>query len=479
MKKLLCLLLLLPAAAFAANPRSVALTIQENGNAQISETQDVAPPGPDGLLRIAPLPETLRPASVTALPVERDQTFDILSQRFAYDLLDDASIFRAYRGEIVTGRKGADSFEGRLASVPDFSAAAPALVLAADGQPLRLVPNLLNLDSVEFPARAELARAPALVWQIAAGQPVPDAVQLHYAASGLSWSASHEAILSEDGRSMSLSTRIHLQNATVRDFANARIRLALSDKGQFAPLVPEPGDPRAAKAPVLRYSADGKSWIPERTAASAAIVATYDLPRPLTLPAGADVRAGYAQDPSVAVETRHVYDGVRFDRYQRNRRTDWNLGTEFSPAVETVLSFACPKAAPLPPGEFRLLKGQAEQALDWIGTAWLPALKPGESATLPLGPAAGLSGRRIRTGFAEVVPLKSSEETFEITLENQTTQDREIAVVEHLYRGENHEITAASAEHAPVDGDPHAIRFQVPLKAGTQKSITYTVRYTW
>ncbi len=54
-----------------------------------------------------------------------------------------------------------------------------------------------------------------------------------------------------------------------------------------------------------------------------------------------------------------------------------------------------------------------------------------------------------------------------------------ITVVEHLYRGETHEITAASAEHVPVDGDPNAIQFTVPVKAGTKKSFTYTVRYTW
>ena len=473
------LLLLAPLAASAANPRSIALTIQENGNVQISETQDIDPPDPNGRLRIAPLPETLQPASVTATPIERGETLDILAQRFAYDLLDDASLFRAYRGDAILCRKGADSFAGRLASLPDFSGAAPSLVLAADAQAVRLVPNLLTLDSIEFPARADLARTPTLVWQIPSGNPPPAAVQLNYAASGLSWTAYHEAILSDNSRSIALSSRIRLQNRTSREFANARIRLALSDKGQFAPLVPGLDDPRAAKAPVLRYSADGKSWIPERTAASAAIVATYDLPRPLTLPAGADILAGLAALPSLAVETRHVYDGVRFDRYQRNRRTDWNLGTESSPAIETSLSFAAPKATPLPPGEFRLLKGTADQAPEWIGTDWLPALQPGESAILHLGPAAGLSGRRIRTGFAEVVPLKVSEESFEITLENQTPADRTISVIEHLYRGETHEITAASAEHAPVPNDPHAIRFEVPVKSGSQKSFTYTVRYTW
>ncbi|HQN80577.1 MAG TPA: hypothetical protein PLB64_05920, partial [Kiritimatiellia bacterium] len=232
--------LILPLAAMAARPRSVTLVIQETGLARISETHDLEPPGPDGLIRIAPLPATLVPASVTAVPIERGESLDILAQRFAWDLLDNESLFRAYRGATIVGRKGGETIRGRLLTPPDFSDPHPALVLAADDPAVRLVPNLLELDAVEFPARPELARTPTLVWQLADGRPPPAAVQLHYAASGITWAASHEAILAQDNRSLALSTRIQLQNRAGRDFAGARIRLALTDKGQFAPLVSPP-----------------------------------------------------------------------------------------------------------------------------------------------------------------------------------------------------------------------------------------------
>ena len=469
---------LLPAAAGAAQPRSVALVVQDGGFAQVSETHDVEPPGADGLVRIGPLPETLLPASVNAAPAERGEFLDVVAQRFAYDLLDDAALFRAYRGNAIVCRKGETTLAGRLANLPDFSRAAPSLVLEAEGPAVRIVPDLFALDAIEFPARADLARQPTLVWQLAAGQTAPAVVQLHYAAGGLSWSASHQAILAADSRSIALSTRIRLRNDTRRDFVNARIRLALTEKGLYAPLVPDPADARAGQAPALRYAADGQSWVPERTAASAAIVATYDLPQPLTLPAAAEIRASLAALPALPVETRYIYDGVRFDRYQRNRRTDWNLGTEFSPVVATRLAFRNESAAALPPGELRLLRGEADRNLEWIGTAWLPALKPGEAADLDLGPAAGLSGRRLRTGYVDVEPFKAAEESFEITLQNQTAADQVVDVVEHFYRGDNHQITAASAEHVP-GGDPHSVHFSIPVKAGASQAFTYTVRYTW
>ncbi|NLD90843.1 MAG: hypothetical protein GX634_10965 [Lentisphaerae bacterium] len=470
--------LILPLAAMAARPRSVTLVIQETGLARISETHDLEPPGPDGLIRIAPLPATLVPASVTAVPIERGESLDILAQRFAWDLLDNESLFRAYRGATIVGRKGGETIRGRLLTPPDFSDPHPALVLAADDPAVRLVPNLLELDAVEFPARPELARTPTLVWQLADGRPPPAAVQLHYAASGITWAASHEAILAQDNRSLALSTRIQLQNRAGRDFAGARIRLALTDKGQFAPLVPPPNDPRAGKSTPLRYSADGLAWVPERTAASAAIVATYDLPFAVDLSADGEVLAGLSSVAALPVDLRRVYDGVRFDRYQRNRRTDWNLGTESAATIDTRLTIRNEQAAPMPPGELRLLRGQADGALEWIGNDWLPALPPGETATLNLGPAAGLQGRRVRTGYSEDAPRMAAEESFEITLENQTPDDQTIVVVEHLYRGDTHEIIAASAEHVP-GAAPHSIEFEIPVKAGTQKSFTYTVRYTW
>lgn len=479
MKKLLWLPLLpLALAASAGPPRSIALTIQDGGIVQVSETHDLEAPGADGLIRIHPLPATLLPASLNAVPVERGETIDIVAQRFVFDLLDNDSLFRAHLGHSVVLHQNGTTLSGLIATPPDFTRPTPSLVLAGPDAPVRLVPDLFSVDSIEFSPGPNLARAPTVAWQLAAGQSAPASAQLNYAAAGLAWAAFHEAILADDSRSIALSTRVRLRNRTGREFANARVRLALTDKGQYAPLVPDASDPRAAKPPVLRYSADGLSWVPERAAASAAILATYDLPQALTLPSGADVYASLATTPSIPVETQYIYDGVRFDRYQRNRRTDWTFGTESSPVVETRLAFQNTSAAALPPGEFRLLKGQANRPLEWIGTDWLPALPPGGSATLDLGPAAGLSGRRIRTGYSEVVPLKVSDETFEITLDNQSGEDRTLTVIEHFYRGEAHEITAASAEHAP-GADPHSIQFQVPVKAGTRKSFTYTVRYTW
>ena len=153
-------------------------------------------------------------------------------------------------------------------------------------------------------------------------------------------------------------------------------------------------------------------------------------------------------------------------------------GVYVSVINDTILTLRNAGKVPLPPGPFRVLRGDPSVPLEWVGTDWLPALAPGESVTLRLGPAAGLSGRRERKAFTETEPLKAAEESFEIAVANQTPFDRTIEVLEHLYRGDRWEIAASSApyEAGPV---PDSIVFRLPVKAGASRTVTYTVRYAW
>lgn len=467
-------------AARAANPRSVSLTIQENGSVRVSEIHDLPPALPGGLVAVAPVPETILPATVTAAPLERGASLGLLSQRYAWDLADADAFFRAALGWPVTAHPaapGAAPVSGPLAALPDLSSPAPQLLVEAR-QGLALVPDLTALARVEFASRPDTAREPTLLWTLDPSTPAPPSVQLNYAASGLSWEASHDAILSGDARSVALSTRVRIHNGTSRAFDRATVRLSLTEKGRYAPLVPDAADPRAAAPVALRYAEDGRTLVPERTAASAAVTVSYDLPAALSIPARGDVWATLADFPALPVETVLRYDGARFDRFNRNRRADPEYGAGSSSVVETRLALRNAGKVPLPPGPFRVLRGDPSVPLEWVGTDWLPALAPGESVTLRLGPAAGLSGRRERKAFTETEPLKAAEESFEISVANQTPFDRTVEVLEHLYRGDRWEIAAASAPYEPGPV-PDSIVFRLPVKAGAERTVTYTVRYAW
>jgi hypothetical protein len=69
------------------------------------------------------------------------------------------------------------------------------------------------------------------------------------------------------------------------------------------------------------------------------------------------------------------------------------------------------------------------------------------------------------------------DETFEIKLRNHKKDAAVVRVVEHMYRCDNWEITQKSDEFAKTDS--HTAEFRVPVPADGEKTVRYTVHYTW
>ena len=70
-----------------------------------------------------------------------------------------------------------------------------------------------------------------------------------------------------------------------------------------------------------------------------------------------------------------------------------------------------------------------------------------------------------------------ADESFEIKLRNHKKEPVEIRVVEHLYRWTNWAITAKSNDF--VKTNAQEIEFRIPLKPDEEKTVTYTVHYSW
>jgi hypothetical protein len=67
--------------------------------------------------------------------------------------------------------------------------------------------------------------------------------------------------------------------------------------------------------------------------------------------------------------------------------------------------------------------------------------------------------------------LKSSSATA------KRTHAVEIRVVEHLYRWNNWEITKKSDDS--VKKDSQTIEFRIPVKPDEERTVTYSVHYSW
>ena len=183
---------------------------------------------------------------------------------------------------------------------------------------------------------------------------------------------------------------------------------------------------------------------------------------------------------NIPVTPNYVYDGVIWDRFPRNPKTDPDLGTRSSTCVRLRLDFI--PSAPLPPGPVSFFSASPDGPLLPLGQGTPEPSSPGSSIwSVLLHPVPDLQARRTRTSFQPVPDGSSATESFIIVLENASSSPKTVLVREHALRGTNIQVVAAGQESEIVhDGDkPPAILFPVHLSPESTKTVSYTVKYTW
>ena len=473
----------------ASEPKGVNIAVYDAGFALVNEVRSLTLAKGENRIRFHRLPSHLDLASVSFLLLpESGRGLQVMEQQFEYDLGDVTRLFSRYLGKTVEVKTGSGSVKGSLLAAPagsDEAAKCGSLAVKLEDGSISVLSCPGSIQEVVFPEASRTAYTePVLLWRAGAAEEGPLKIRLLYTCGGMSWNASYDMVLSESGTEGSLSVRANLANRSGGDYHDARVKLISTEKGSFPPILPDRPNQEgeaAPAAPALRYGYGIEQPDFERSVAGQALLSTYDLPDLLNIEDGDNLYIQLRSFQKVPVARLYVYDGVKFDRFQRNRRNDWNYGTEFQRTVETYVEFKNTKAlgmgVDLPPGQFRLYQQRADGSMDLVGQDVVPATSAEKAARIRLGPARGISGERERTGYTELTPLHEYEESFEIRLENSSPDEAEVRVVEHLYRWNQFEIVKADSDYTATG--LQTIEFRPVIKAGGKRSIHYTVRYRW
>jgi hypothetical protein len=129
---------------------------------------------------------------------------------------------------------------------------------------------------------------------------------------------------------------------------------------------------------------------------------------------------------------------------------------------------------PLPEGRVRVYAADAGGASTLVGEDRLPHTAAGERIRILSGIAFDLVGERSRASHTRV-SRNVTEDQFRIEIRNHGSKAAKVTVVESLYG--NWEITQKSHEFRKKDAD--TVEFEVPVAAGNESVLTYTVRYTF
>ena len=377
-----------------------------------------------------------------------------------------------YQEEVKAGVE-LRSWKGRLLSVT------PGQIVVQTAEGLRFLPA--NDPGIRLPALPEgLITKPTLVWKVAADQAGEHSVRTTYQTNGMTWRADYNVVLNGDDTKADVGAWVTLMNLSGASFRNARLKLVAGDvqkiQPQRWPAAPASGMRRKG-GEVREAGFEEKSFF------------EYHL---YTLPRRTDVLENSTQQitlfptaSGVGVEKVLVYyglsDAANWGVFP-SPQTDHDFGRQGNSKLDVYLRFQNAKAnqlgVPLPKGKVRVYKqDDADGTLEFVGEDLIDHTPRDEKVLVKLGQSFDVVGERTATDFQMDSSRKSMTESFRIQVRNHKDVAQKVVVKENLYRWTTWEITAKSDEFTKVDS--RTIHFDVTVPPNGEKTVTYTVRYSW
>jgi hypothetical protein len=266
-----------------------------------------------------------------------------------------------------------------------------------------------------------------------------------------------------------------MKNESGKTFENAKIQLMAGDVNKVQPAV----QTRAYRMATLGASAFESA--PAVTEKAFDEFHLYSVARPTTLHDRETKQVEFAHADKMYAPTIYVYDGAEGYRfyglnYEQGYGQSGNkkvlVQREFVNAETNQLGIA------LPAGKLRFYRRDADGQLQFVGENTIDHTPRNETVRVTTGNAFDLVGERKQMEFRVDTSDKWIDESFEIKLRNRKKDTPvEIRVVEHLYRWSTWEITKKSDDFTKKDSQ--TIEFRIPVKPDEERTVTYSVHYSW
>jgi hypothetical protein len=414
------------------------------------------------------------PAGVHALQIlEQDYRNDPVSQPFLLSLNEGKTIdFDTQR--LKAGTQTPETIPGKIIRsgyVPHGAAQEPIievngkLQFKLPGQPI--FPDLGD-DTV---------LKPTMNWLLQTDKPGKFEAEVGYVTGGFNWHADYNLVSPEKGDLVDLVGWITLNNNSGKTFENAKIKLMAGDVNK----IQNRGDVNGMYLADEMTMLEARHLAPVVTEKAFDEFHLYDIGRATTLHDRETKQVEFVHAEHVFAPTIYVYDGAsgyRFSGvlnpgqgYGATGNTKVNVMREFVNAESNHLGVALPK------GRLRFYRRDTDSQLQFVGENEIDHTPRDETIRVTTGNSFDLVGERKATNFKSDLGDKWIDETFEIKLRNHKKEAVEIRAVEHLYRWSNWDITAKSDTFKKTDAQ--TIEFRIPVKPDEEKTITYTVHYSW
>ncbi len=420
-------------------------------------------------VRFVDVAALIDPTSVSFRSLSDPEGTSVLEQNYEYDIVGSMKLLSKYVDQeisVVTG--DGQKYEGTL-----LSGAGDVILEAADGTVTVL--KLEQIKEFTFPALPEgLITRPTLVWRLSSVEGGSQDVEVTYLTEGINWRANYIVVLADDEQSIDLDGWVTLENRSGTSYEDAKLKLIAGD---------------IHRASTAGYAVEKELTLDVAPTAAQAVEERgffeyhlYDVQRPVTVKDQQTKQIQFTTGNDVPAEKFFVYDGgqYRFTGFYQPL-DDPGYGTVSNKSVMVMLEFKNGEdqglGIPLPRGTLRVYKKDIDGSSLLIGEDSIDHTPKDDRVRLYIGDAFDIVGERVQTDFQVDYDDDWMEETFEITMRNHKDQDIEIRVVERMYRWREWKILEPSHEYEKTDSQ--TIEFGVPVEAGGETVVTYTVRYEW
>jgi hypothetical protein len=486
------LLLWIVAAAVPATADSPALTIYNGDFAVVRETirLDLKPGVNDvsfeGATALA------EPNSVVLRDPAGKVQFRILEQSYRADPASTQRLLEAYEGQTIDFwvrdakdnpirgkilRAGTKTFDPN--EYDDWGNQGRDV----QSEPIILIDGTVRMG---LPGRPLFPRVPegmllkpSFRWRLSAAEAASCQAELAYITHAMTWDADYNVVLDAAGSQWDVVGWVTILNHSGKVFPDARVKLMA-------------GDVRKQKRRSLRswmgaqdaFSDTGGGVAEPVTERKFDEYHLYTLQHPTTLHDREEKQVEFIRSLGLKVpsQPRYVYDGARLPEdweereYRYNDPREEKSSTKVAVYRDVLNRKENGLGIPLPTGTVRFYRRDTSGQIEFIGEDVIAHTPAGETLRLRTGNAFDLVAERRQTNHAKV-GATLIRESFEIKLRNRSEKAVEILVVEHLYRGGTWEMQESSQKYSKRDAN--TIEFKVPVPAGDEKEVTYTVEYVW
>ncbi len=317
---------------------------------------------------------------------------------------------------------------------------------------------------------------PTLNWLLQSDKPGKFDAEVSYITGGFTWEADYNLVSPEKGDTVDLIGWVTMNNQSGKAFRDAKIKLMAGDVNKIQPAMP-----RGVAFGGMRKLAMMDEAAPAVTEKAFDEFHLYTLARPTTLLDRETKQVEFVRATEVKAPVIYVYDGASDYRFYGGLNYSQDYGRDGNKKIRVMREFVNAETnhlgIALPKGKLRFYRRDADGQMEFVGEDMIDHTPHNETIRVTTGNSFDLVGERKQANFKVDTSDKWLDESFEIKLRNRKKEPVEIRVVEHLYRWNNWDITAKSDDFKKTDAQ--TIEFRVPVKPDEERTVTYTVHYSW